>query len=198
MWSHMRPRRFARLPNGSLGELVGLAAAILIFAIQRFAISRLGLDGVQANLRRFLFLATTALLVLVLLRFRRFAGAWLISAGIVLNFVPMAAHGGLMPVAYEIVRDSGNFPEITEANIGYQLQGSKDIVLERADVRAYALSDRFAVTVPGYKPNIYSVGDFLMFAGMGLVLVEGALLMAGAGHPLARLQRRSRHATPAS
>jgi len=194
----MRPRRFARLPNGSLGELVGLAAAILIFAIQRFAISRLGLDGVQANLRRFLFLATTALLVLVLLRFRRFAGAWLISAGIVLNFVPMAAHGGLMPVAYEIVRDSGNFPEITEANIGYQLQGSKDIVLERADVRAYALSDRFAVTVPGYKPNIYSVGDFLMFAGMGLVLVEGALLMAGAGHPLARLQRRSRHATPAS
>jgi len=198
MWSHLCDRTFARLPRGSAGESVVLATAIAIFAVQRFAISRLGLDGTQATLRRCLFLATTALLVLVLSQFRRFVGAWLIAAGIVLNVIPMAAHGGLMPIAYEVVRDSRNFPEITESNIGYQLEGSKDIVLKRADVRVYALSDRFALTVPGYKPNIYSAGDFVMFAGMGLVFVEGALLLAGLGHPLVLLQRKVRPAAPAA
>jgi hypothetical protein len=197
MWNRLRRSRFARLPKGSTGESVILAFAIAIFAVQRFAISRLGLDGGPATLRRVLFLATTAILVLVLLHFRRFVGAWLIAAGVVLNVVPMAAHGGLMPVAYETVRDSGNFPEITEANIGHQLEGSKDIVLRRADIHVYALSDRFALTVPGYKPNIYSAGDFAMFAGMGLVLVEGALLLAGLGHPLVLLVRKVQGASPA-
>ncbi len=174
-----------------------LALALAIFAVQRFAISRLGIGGDQATVRRVLFLATTALLVLLLLHFRRFAGAWLIAAGIVLNVIPMAAHGGLMPIAYEVVHDSGDFPQITEANIGYQLKGSKDIVLKRTDVRVYVLSDRFPLTVPGYKPNIYSAGDFVMFAGLGIVFVEGVLLVLGLGHPLALLRRRAQRVAPA-
>jgi hypothetical protein len=114
----------------------------------------------------------------IALLFRRFYGAWLIAAGISLNFLPMLAHGGLMPVSYTIVRDSGAFPDITEAQIGQQLHNGKDVLLRRDDIHFYVLSDRYTVDAPLYGKNIYSLGDFVLFGGGLLVVAQAGLWLA--------------------
>ncbi|MEO6397896.1 MAG: DUF5317 family protein, partial [Tepidiformaceae bacterium] len=106
-----------------------MLAAATILVGQQLAISSLERDGVEAGLRRTIFLVTTPMLIAIALGFRRYIGAWLIAAGILLNFLPIVAHGGLMPVSYQIVRNSGAFPEITEVDLGRQLYNGKDILL---------------------------------------------------------------------
>ena len=92
-----------------------------------------------------------------------------------MNVLPMAAHGGLMPVAFEVVRDSGYFPEVTVDSVGQTYGRSKDIVLYREDVRFEWLADRFVVNIPGYHPNIFSLGD--VFLGVGLAVASAECLL---------------------
>jgi hypothetical protein len=164
----------ARRP-GRAGDLWFLAAAAAIFLAQQLAISFLATGGPEGAARRVLFFVTTALLVLLALRFRRFWGAWLVAAGILLNLIPMAAHGGAMPVDIEIVESSGAFPEVTRQHLGGQTNHGKDVVLERDDIHFFALSDRYVVDLPGYGTNIYSLGDFVLFAGLALIIVQAPL-----------------------
>lgn len=180
---HWRPR-FARTPQGAAGELLWLASVAAVFLTQRVAISWLARDGAAADVRRALYFVTTALVILLALHFRRYAGAWLIAAGIALNFLPMATHGGLMPVDYELVRTSGLMPGVSEADIGLQAPNSKDIILRRDDIVFEPLSDRYVITLPFYGTNIYSVGDFVAFAGAALAAVQVVAVAAtprGAG-----------------
>lgn len=166
-----------------------LAAAVLLFAAQEVAITSLAPDGDWDWLRRGVFLATTGMMIVVALSFRRFLGAWLVALGIAMNFAPMVAHGGNMPVAYEVVRDSGAFPEISEADIGGQLHNSKDVLLWKEDVRLFALSDRLTATLPGYRTNIYSPGDVVIAAGVLVAVTEVIAQALGYG-PLLPVRRR--------
>lgn len=163
------------------GDTWWLLGAATIFLVQQVSIRAVGTHGAAGNLRRAVFVVSTAALVVLALRFRRFWGAWLIAAGIVMNLVPMAAHGGSMPIDWQVLHSSGAFPEITADYIGRQTPDGKDIVLERDDIRFYALSDRYVVTLPVYGPNIYSLGDFVLFSGVGVVLVQAAALLAWPG-----------------
>src|SRR6185295_20205506 len=135
-------------------------------AAQRMALTHLGQDGFAGDARRSVYFLTTAIVLALCFGFRRYVGAWVIALGIAMNFAPMAMHGGLMPVAYETVSESGAFPEITEASIGHQIPNSKDIVLERKDIRLELLADRFVLTAPAYGTNVYSLGDFVIFGGV--------------------------------
>ncbi len=159
------------------GDLWFLALAAGIFLAQQLAISFMSTEGVEGAWRRFLFFATTAILVLLALHFRRFWGAWLVAGGILLNLVPMAAHAGAMPIDYAVLESSGAFPEITRDDIGKQTNHGKDVVLEREDIHFFALSDRYVVDLPVYGPNIYSLGDFVLFAGVALILVQAPFLL---------------------
>jgi hypothetical protein len=152
-------------PTGA-GQFVIFGLAALMFVAQRFAVTRLGLDGAEADLRRAIFYVTTVILIGLALMLRHYVGAWLVAAGITMNLIPIAAHDGLMPVAWEVIRDSGEWPELTEADIGGQVPNSKDIILWRDDIRFEALSDRYLITLPWYGANIYSLGDFFVFAGV--------------------------------
>lgn len=163
------------LPDAGKHQLWWFGAALAVFIGQQVAQETLGLDGWEAFVRRAVLFVTTPLLVLMALAFRRYTGAWLIAIGITLNFIPMAAHGGLMPIALEAIEASGYYPHITEANIGHQLANSKDIVLYASDVRFAWFSDRYPVSVPGYGPNIYSLGDFILFAGAAIAMVEAVV-----------------------
>lgn len=165
----------ARRALARAGDLAFLGVAIVLFAVQQVAIRAFALDGAIGGLRRAIFFGTTIALALLALRFRRFLGAWFIAAGILLNLVPMASHGGLMPVSYRVVHESGAFPEITEADLGRQLGNGKDILLRDDDIRFELLSDRYTLDLPVYGTNIYSLGDFVLFAGVGLVLIQAAL-----------------------
>jgi hypothetical protein len=162
----------ARPPRWGVRELPWLGGAVAIFIAQRIGVSLLDQGGWQADLRRAIFFSTTFLLIALALHFRYYLGAWFIAAGIAMNFIPMASHGGLMPVSYELIAESGEFPQITEADIGQQVENSKDIVLLREDINFEPLSDRYVLTLPLYRTNIYSLGDFVAFAGMGRAALQ--------------------------
>lgn len=151
-----------------------LALAVLCVALQFVGMLAIPAEHSLAWVRRLIFLSTTVTALGVAIYFRRILGAWLLAAGIALNLLPIIAHGGVMPIAWETVRDSGDFPQVTGDMVGTQLPGSKDILLLREDIRFELLSDRFALDAPLTKPHIYSLGDFVIFAG----LVVGTLELA--------------------
>ena len=82
-----------------------------------------------------------------------------------------------MPIDYEILESSGAFPEVTREDIGKQTNHGKDVVLERDDIHFFALSDRYVIDLPGYGTNVYSLGDFVLFAGVALLIVQAPLLL---------------------
>lgn len=174
------------------GDVLFLGAAVAIFAAQQLAISYLDVDGAAGLARRVLFFGTTVVLVLLTARFWRFAGAWLVAAGIIMNLIPMAAHGGAMPVDYDILMRSGLHPGLSEELLGSQTNHGKDVILRREDIRFFWLSDRFIVELPWYGKNIYSLGDFVLFAGLGLVVVQAAA-MTVAGEVRDRRERDRAH-----
>lgn len=169
-----------------------LAVAAVIFLGQQLAISNLGVEGAAGVFRQVLFFSTTIVLAVLALRFRKLWGAWLVALGILLNLVPMAFHSGSMPIDYGIIERSGAFPEVTRDDIGKQTNHGKDVVLEREDIHFFQLSDRYVVTLPVYGPNIYSLGDFVLFAGLGAVIVQ---MVGGA---VVAAVRRSPPGTPAT
>ncbi len=168
------------------GDSVVLAAAAVIFLAQQLAISNIGTGGASGTFRQVLFFSTTVILALLALKLRRIWGAWLVALGIVLNLIPMAFHSGSMPIDYAILERSGAFPEVTREDIGKQTNHGKDVVLERGDIHFFALSDRYVVDLPVYGTNIYSLGDFVLFAGLGLVVIQVAgELVTGRGRSAA-------------
>jgi len=179
-------RFFARATSPGAGEVISLGAAAALYLAQEVGISHLGREGVAGDFRRAVFFTTTLLLIGLALCLRRYFGAWAIAAGITLNFIPMAMHGGLMPVAYETVAESGAFPRVSEETIGHQVGNSKDIVLRRADIELEALTDRYVITVPLYGTNIYSPGDFVVFGGVALAVVQVVAALAWPHHQRAR------------
>jgi hypothetical protein len=121
------------------GDSVVLAIAAIIFLVQQLAISYLSPGGASGSVRQVLFFSTTILLALLALKLRRFWGAWLVSLGIILNLVPMAAHSGSMPIDYAIIERSGAFPDVTRDDLGQQTNHGKDVDLERDDIHFFAL-----------------------------------------------------------
>jgi Family of unknown function (DUF5317) len=167
----------ARSPNRRAGDLAWLAIALACLVVQRITVLALGADGFEATVRRAVFLVAMPVLIIAALHFRRYLGAWLIAAGIAMNFAPMASHGGLMPVSWELIHASGAFPEFTEQDIGRQVPNSKDIVLLRSDIHLEPLSDRYLVSIPVYGANIYSAGDFVAFGGVALAALQIVALL---------------------
>ena len=167
----------ARLPGGQAGDAAWLVIAAMVLFAQQLAVRGIGTSGDDALLRRGIFFVTTVCLVAMALRFRRFAGAWLVALGIAMNLPPILAHGGLMPVAYDTVEASGLVADLDESHIGQQISGSKDIILNQDEIRFPELADQFIVSIPGYGPNIYSVGDFVLFAGVAVAIGEALAMM---------------------
>ncbi|GAB4326967.1 MAG: hypothetical protein Kow0010_10290 [Dehalococcoidia bacterium] len=145
-----------------------------------FATEHLAVDGAQGLLRRAVFLAPAPIVLGVAWRFRQFAGAWLIAAGVILNTIPMVAHGGLMPVSFEAIQANGANPELTEAHVGEPIAGSKNILLHRDEIRFEWLADRFHPDWPGVGTAIFSAGDAVEVAGIATILVQLAVVFGGA------------------
>lgn len=178
----------ARAPLGRAGDLLWLAGAAGISALQQVAIRLMPTEGNWEWARAGIFFVTTAVVLAMAFHFRRFLGAWVVALGILMNFIPMAAHGGLMPASYELIASTGDFPQVSEDSIGKQLHRSKDIILREDDIRFEPLSDNLHIILPVYGPNIYSPGDLVLFSGVLLTIVQAALEVSGV--PLPRLPRR--------
>ncbi len=172
-----------------------LATAAALVWLQVTAVAVLELDGGEGALRRAIIVVSTALFAVLALRFRRYAGAWVVAAGIVLNLLPMSLHGGLMPVSYERVLDSGEFGFVSESQLGMALPRSKDVLLSEDDIHFAMLVDRHLVSLPGYGTHLVSLGDFVVVGGLALVVCQLGLEACGLdGRGLRRMALAARGA----
>lgn len=142
--------------------------------LQRISVRAFALEGWESDVRSAVFVITTLGVGFVALKLRTWFGAWIVAVGVFMNLLPMLAHGGLMPISYEVLLESG-IKEVSEADIGKPLALSKDIVLWRDDIHFELLSDRYILTLPIIGPNVYSIGDFVLFAGLCLATVEAVV-----------------------
>jgi len=133
----------------SAGDAVWVAVAVVAVLAQVVATEHLAVGGAEGILRRAIFLAPAPIVLALAWRFRRYVGAWLIAAGILLNALPMVAHGGLMPVSYDGIQATGATPDLTAADTGKPIAGAKNVLLYRDDIRFEWLSDRFHPDWPG-------------------------------------------------
>ncbi len=163
-----------REQEGLPPEVKWFGIAMLLMVAQRVSVRAFALQGWESNVRRAIFILTTLGVAYVAFRLRTWMGAWVVALGLVMNLLPMLAHGGLMPVSYEKLQESKIY-EITEDDLGKPLPLSKGLLLRTEDIRFEPLSDRYILTLPIIDTNIYSAGDFVLFAGLCIAAVEAVL-----------------------
>jgi Family of unknown function (DUF5317) len=157
--------------------------ALFALAMQAVAIfAPLGLDDVP---KRLLFELSYILLISFAVVNLPRPGFLIIGLGLLLNFLPIVANGGLMPVTAESLAKIGQLERIEGRAEGDAIPRTKNVFKSEDDTYFYVLSDRLVFDNPLYVP-ILSIGD-LVIAG-GLLVTVGDLF-------LPRIQR-SRQAPP--
>lgn len=127
--------------------------------------------GWAAPLRRVIFILSYLILfVFVAANWRRL-GIAVIGVGLLLNFLAIAANGGLMPIAPETMVRAGLAHRLAGLEPGDPVPFSKDVLLEKGDTRLRFLSDILVVDNPA-DIRAFSVGDTVIAAGLIVTLAE--------------------------
>ena len=147
---HLAELRFAWAPVAVIGLLVQL----VLFSTP--------VADVVGDAGPVLYVASTAAVLLAVLRNLRIPGMVLVALGAASNLVAIAANGGVMPASPEAVAALGQ-----EAADGF----SNSVVM--ADPAMRPLTDLYAL--PAWLPgaNVFSVGDVLIGIGVALVIALG-------------------------
>jgi hypothetical protein len=153
-----------------LGVLALLALLAQLIAIR----APLGDDDLP---RRILFVASYLLLLGFVAVNARHVGIVIIGAGLLLNFAAIVANGGLMAITPETILKTGSIPG--DAVIGEWLPGSKDVLVERADVHLWFLTDRLTWDAISPAFRAFSVGDVVIVAGLVFTVLELSLPRLG-------------------
>lgn len=119
-----------------------------------------------------LILSYLTLMVFVAANWKRI-GIAIIGIGLLMNFTPIAANGGLMPITPETLAKTGLFPHGTELN--QRVPDSKDVLKRRDDTHFYFLSDRLVWTDLSPAIRAFSLGDVVIVSG--LIVMLGDLLL---------------------
>ncbi|HEX5578561.1 MAG TPA: DUF5317 family protein [Candidatus Limnocylindria bacterium] len=115
-----------------------------------------------------IYVASTALVLAVVLRNLRVPGLGLVAAGAISNLLAIVANGGYMPASAAALALLGK-----EVNPGY----SNSAVVQSPALAP--LTDVFAL--PPFVPfaNVFSIGDVLIAIGVAVVIASG---MRGGAH----------------
>lgn len=137
-----------------LVAIAGLAAQLVLFSAPVAAV--VGQAG------PILYVASSLVVLAVVLRNRRLPGLMLIAVGAISNLVAILANGGYMPADPAALALAGLDPTTAYSN---------SIVTNNAAFAA--LTDIFAI--PGWLPfaNVFSVGDVLIGAGIVIAISAG-------------------------
>jgi hypothetical protein len=127
--------------------VIGLLVQVVVFSGP--VASRIGALGVP------LYVGSTALVLLVVLRNVRVPGLWLVAAGAMSNLATIVANGGYMPASAQALAAAGK-------SIAAGYSNSADL----PEPALAPLTDLFAM--PAWLPfaNVFSVGDVLIAAGV--------------------------------
>ena len=142
--------------------------ALLALFLQAIAITA-PLGDADA-LRRVLFVSSYLLLIAFAARNIRRPGIAVIGLGLLLNFAAVVANEGFMPITPEVVLRTGPLP--VDAVVGEWLPGSKDVLLEREDVRLWFLGDRLTWNAISSLLRAFSIGDVVIFVGLLVTLAD--------------------------
>jgi hypothetical protein len=152
-----------RFPSVEL-RIAGIVPAAL--AVQLIAIfGDLGSDDI---FRRILFVASYLLLIAFVFANVRRPSVALFGVGVLLNFLPIIANGGLMPITPETLQKTGDVPE--DARVGEWVRDTKDVLLERDDVHLYYFSDRLTSDLSPFRA--FSIGDLVLISGAIFLLLD--------------------------
>jgi hypothetical protein len=159
--------------GGRLGRLESLQIRGLWLAAAAFAVQVVLVTFVpegDETLHRIAHLATYGLVGACILRNLDIRFMWLVAAGGLLNFVAIAANGGVMPASASALRAAGLDVRSGEF-------ANSDLV---HDAHFGFLGDVFAIPAGWPGANVFSVGDGLMVLGAFLVLhaATGSRLVA--------------------
>jgi hypothetical protein len=99
-------------------------------------------------LTRVALLCTYPALIAIALANLRVLGMPLILTGALLNFVSIAANGGLMPVSPESIAEAGGLGSIEGIASGEAIAGTKSILLAEDEMVLAGLADRIVVDLP--------------------------------------------------
>lgn len=148
-----RPERLASL------SIRWVPLAVLGLAVQVALFSTPLADSVGA-LGPPLYVASTAAVLVVVLRNLAIPGLWLVALGSASNLVAVVANGGYMPADPDAAASLGQ-----SAGEGF----SNSVIL--ADPVLRPLTDVFAL--PAWMPmaNVFSVGDVLIGVGVAVTIV---------------------------
>lgn len=154
------------LRGGSLSNLARLeikfAPFIFIAFLIQFAIDFMGAKYPWGGYPYF-HLASYFLLIYALYRNHELPGMKLFLAGTVLNFSAIVLNGGAMPVRGDIL------PQNVIDSFAAGLGGTHGLLTETT--RVQYLADILFVPVP-YEPQILSLGDLVIDAGILVVLIS--------------------------
>lgn len=151
------------LTGGRLGNLTALTFRWPVAGLGGIALQFAPFAGTAATL---LLLASFLLLLATATVNRRLPGFILILAGLGLNFLVIAANGG-MPVTRHALAASGQTDTLAALE---QAGGAKHHLATDADV-LIPLGD--VIPVPAPVRQVVSVGDVLAYGGSALLIVQG-------------------------
>ena len=100
----------------------------------------------------------------------RLRGMWVVGLGGLLNFIAIAANGGVMPASSSALRDAGRRVTSSSFENSTTVRGA----------RLSFLGDVFAMPASWPLANVFSVGDVLIAVGVAIVVhqASGSLLTA--------------------
>ncbi|MFQ6019614.1 MAG: DUF5317 domain-containing protein, partial [Dehalococcoidia bacterium] len=145
------------------------ALVLLAFGLQTLVIyAGLGQLDVWG---RVLFVLSYLLLFVFVWANRRHLGLAIIGVGLLLNFLPIASNGGLMPVSPQTAIRAGVADRLAELRLGDPIPGSKNVLLDKDDTRLQFLSDTLVLDNP-VGVYAYSVGDMVIAGGLLVTLAQ--------------------------
>ena len=124
-------------------------------------------------------LSSQILLLVFCLLNLRLSGIWLLSLGLALNLLVIAANGGFMPISPQTAGHLASQEVVQSIPLGSRFGSSKDVLLLPANTRLVWLSDRFLLPI-GHYQAAFSLGDVVIAAG-------AFWLTASQGRPLRTL-----------
>ncbi len=111
------------------------------------------------------------MLIPFLVRNLSFWGMRLILVGLLLNLTAMLANGGLMPVEGPAVEAVGRHQD-QNLQTGSPIPRSKNVLLDRGDIRLRELSDILVLPVPRPFTRAVSIGDLFVLTGVVIAFSE--------------------------
>ncbi len=170
------------LTGGRLGRLGGIQVRALWTAPAALALQVLIvtlLPGGSHELHAVVHIGTYALLGVFLWANRRLSGVTILALGASMNALAIAANNGVMPASERALRMAGLVP-----SAGFQ--NSAPV----AHPHLLWLGD--LLPVPGPLPNVMSIGDLVIFAGMLVFLHRICGRRSGMLHPVVDERREAR------